>query len=123
MSTADDPAWAAFARLTELTALPSGGREAVAALPEDLCHALVFYLERQEGFAKQRAALKCNRNGSGSYISGATEAAVDAAGEASLALAPFACCSTRLNALSSSSLAASAIAPCFCCDVSPSSSL
>ena len=43
-------------RLNDLTA-PPGGREAVAALPEDLGHALTFYLERQEGFAKQRAAL------------------------------------------------------------------
>ena len=36
---------------------PPGGRDAVAALPEDLGHSLVFFLERQEGFAKQRAAL------------------------------------------------------------------
>ena len=43
-------------RLNDLTA-PPGGREAVAALPEDLGHALTFFLERQEGFAKQRAAL------------------------------------------------------------------
>jgi hypothetical protein len=33
------------------------GKEAVAALPDDLGHSLVFYLERQEGFAKQRVAL------------------------------------------------------------------
>ena len=43
-------------RLNELTT-PPGGRDAVAGLPEDLGHALVFFLERQEGFAKQRAAL------------------------------------------------------------------
>ena len=43
-------------RLNECTT-PPGGREAVAALPEDLGHALIFFLERQEGFAKQRAAL------------------------------------------------------------------
>ena len=43
-------------RLNELTA-PPGGREAVASLPEDLGYGLTFFLERQEGFAKQRAAL------------------------------------------------------------------
>ncbi|KOO29318.1 ccr4-not transcription complex subunit 1-like protein, partial [Chrysochromulina tobinii] len=44
-------------RLNELTMPPNGGKEAVAALPDDLGHSLVFYLERQEGFAKQRVAL------------------------------------------------------------------
>ena len=44
-------------RLNELTTPPSGGKDLVAALPEELGHALIFYLERQEGFAKQRAAL------------------------------------------------------------------
>ena len=43
-------------RLNELTA-PPGSKEAVATLPDDLAHALVFFLERQEGFAKQRGAL------------------------------------------------------------------
>ena len=43
-------------RLNELTA-PPGSRDAVASLPDDLAHALVFFLERQEGFAKQRVAL------------------------------------------------------------------
>lgn len=44
-------------RLNELTMPPNGGKEAVAALPDDLGHSLIFYLERQEGFAKQRVAL------------------------------------------------------------------
>ena len=44
-------------RLNDLTAPPSGGKEAVAALPEELGHALIFYLERRDGFDKQRAAL------------------------------------------------------------------
>ena len=43
-------------RLNEITTPPTG-RDAVAALPDDLGHALVFFLERQEGFAKQRGAL------------------------------------------------------------------
>mgnify|MGYP001245001717 CR=1 FL=1 len=43
-------------KLNELTT-PPGGRDGVAALPEDLGHGLVFFLERQEGFAKQRTAL------------------------------------------------------------------
>jgi hypothetical protein len=44
-------------RLNELTQPQPGSKEAVASLPEDLGHSLVFFLERQEGFAKQRAAL------------------------------------------------------------------
>lgn len=43
-------------RLNDLTT-PPGGRDAVAALPEDLGHALIFFLEQKDGFAKQRAAL------------------------------------------------------------------
>ena len=44
-------------RLNELTQPQPGSKEAVASLPEDLGLSLVFFLERQEGFHKQRAAL------------------------------------------------------------------